>query len=202
MMSGNNYDLPGEPSPGSSPESDGRWNMLLSERHGLRLNVGQVSFWRSEIRKPSPDGCGPGTTDQEIEQAIRFAASKMGPRDKFAKKPTVADVVVWVRWFRKEQRQERYGVQPDETGGGVGAFKARMMAASDMAERWHILCQASYAACVELEQWAAHQWGKAFCDARDADRRETAKEAKAAVAVIAGGGMFVKTNGREYDDAF
>jgi hypothetical protein len=80
------------------------WAVLIHEYYGVFLTPGRADMWRQELSLR--ENCGPGTTDAEIEAAVRFGLSKdfkAGPHG-FLK-----DLVMLVRWYRKTERQARYG---------------------------------------------------------------------------------------------
>jgi hypothetical protein len=163
------------------------WAMLLSEYHGVSMNVSKADFWAREIRLAGPDGCGQSTTDADIEAAIRFALRKNAD-DKGGRhrQTTLNDVMVWIRWHRKDQRQERLGIDPGAESRTEEQFKARMMGCQTCADRWNVLCQAPYRLCVALDEWATQQWGKRWIEARQADRAIVAAECRQAVNMLDG----------------
>ena len=88
------------------------WAELLHEYYGVYLTQGRVSLWLAELRRSTQDGgTGPGTSDDELCRAVRFYRAKS---DKNAsedtrrkKEATLDDLIMWVRWMRKEDRERR-----------------------------------------------------------------------------------------------
>jgi hypothetical protein len=169
--------------------------MLMQEYHGVSMNAGKASFWATEIRLSAPDGCGANTTDAEIEAAIRFALRKTAT-DRGRQRPRAAnlnDLIMWVRWMRKEERDHRLGIDPDAEARTCEDFKARMLAADNYTERWFILCRAPYRMCIALEQWATDRWGQEFARAKAEDHKLVAAECRAAIEMIENAGALVVT---------
>lgn len=85
------------------------WAELLHEYYGVYLTAGRVRFWMDELRRPAPGGTGTNTTDSEIEAAVRFFRDKIekegGDGKRGPAKASLDDLMMWIRWRRKEMRQ-------------------------------------------------------------------------------------------------
>ena len=98
------------------------WFDLMHEYFGVYMTEGRANMWLTELRQSTQSGgTGPGTTDDELCRAIRFYRSKTknaaDADNKRKKEATLDDLIMWVRWMRKEDRQSRENPNADGVCG-------------------------------------------------------------------------------------
>ena len=76
-----------------------KWPELLKAYCNLALTKNEMVLWWDEIRRKITN-----VTNEEIYDAIRAASERN--RDKFAGKPDLRDIRIWVYMLRKARRQE------------------------------------------------------------------------------------------------
>jgi hypothetical protein len=140
------------------------------------------------LAQPAPVGVG-AVTDNEIVAAIRFARAKEASGEKHRKKgeATLNDLIMWIRWQRKEERENRRGHDLDTTAGSMDHQKNRMLRAKSWEERWEILCESHYLMCEPLDAWATEYWGNDWVDQRNKRRKEVAACVREVIAAMSHG---------------
>jgi hypothetical protein len=164
------------------------WATLMQEYYGVYMTASRVHTWSTEIEQPAPVGVGT-ITDVEIVAAIRFARAKEASGEKHRKKgeATLNDLIMWIRWQRKEERESRRGHDVDTTAGSMDHQKNRMLRAKSWEERWEILCESHYLMCEPIDAWATEYWGNDWVEQRNKRRKEVAACVREVIAVMSHG---------------
>jgi hypothetical protein len=163
------------------PDGTMEWFELLHEYFGVYMTESRAKMWLVELRQSTQaGGTGPGTTEDELCQAIRFYRSKTGKgtgdEGRRKKETTLDDLIMWVRWMRKDARDRR-GAPGDSDGtcgicedGWVTAWRnlpadnLDMDSYFDAAEPCQVPC-----ICDRGRHWM--QTCKDYKDIADADRQ-------------------------------
>jgi hypothetical protein len=120
----------------------------LYDYYRFELPLDAQDRWSRIIRAAIPD-----VQSEEPEQAIEWAS--MQPENR-ANRSTVSakDVVVWIRWMRKQKRIATSGPGVYDADYSLEQAKVYMRGATP-AQRWEIICSLPDGNdCKKLEQWA------------------------------------------------
>ena len=137
--------------------SEYNWRMYLEDYFGLALSEDKASRWADLLYQDVDVDAA------ELADVVRWVSDR---KEKRFGKPTLEDVKIWVRWYRKESRAARCGYKAGDDF--IGSVKTAMLKAPDMRRRWDILCSPDYEAglaractvdeCELLDAWAARRW--------------------------------------------
>jgi hypothetical protein len=152
-----------------------KWAQLMHEYYGVWMDEKKIRLWNEELAQPSPIGVGT-IPDAEIVSAIRFARVKEASGEKQRKKgeATLSDLIMWIRWQRKEERENRRGSDLGTEAGSMDERKNMMLKAKSWEDRWEILCDSHHMMCEPLDAWATEYWGDEWIKQRNARRKEVA----------------------------
>lgn len=137
------------------------WVGYLEDWFGVRATYGDK--WQRWLTwMAESDGLGNEPSGNEILEALKHAHKKGSQAgDKF----TVARLISWIKWYRKEQAAARHGYSPDSAEGNFGRIKNDMLHAETWRDRWNALCgdpdsrpRRNINECRELEMWARDRW--------------------------------------------
>jgi len=131
------------------------WYDVMTEVFGLKLTEERASKWLSLLSEPDAI---PDVSEDELCNVLRWARQKR-EHDKIKKLPTIEMLIMWVRWYRKEQRIERYGASHTSCPL-VTQIQSEMRDAHDHAARWDLMCDGAKTVnqCHELDAWARQEW--------------------------------------------
>jgi len=141
------------------------WDVLLRDYFKMTLDEEALKRWPVLISEDLG-----GVTESELCSAIRFAqANRRSDDRKYNKKPDVETLEIWVKWYRKNRRQERDGTLSASTQEGfIAMLKSKMLNAASHMNRWNILCQpkhycnaqrdTTYDECCLLEEWLEQKY--------------------------------------------
>jgi hypothetical protein len=186
-----------------------RWFELMREYFGVNLTADRVGTWLKLLN--APDGCR-DVTEDELCRVIRWVRQKRERDGEHQKAPTLETLIMWVRWYRKDEAANRRGYNPASPEGYIPAIKALLLAAKDTEERLDIMYEPQKYMETDrdrtvsdwwaLYRWCAEKWPK-FGPEAEAIRKQRADEFHAAwQAVLAervDNAPIVKTN-RAYSE--
>jgi hypothetical protein len=140
------------------------WNDLLRDYFKVDLDTDEIARWYEEVNNELH------TSPTELENAIRFAATHKD-WNKFDGKPALKDLMIWVKWYRKNRRMERDGTLSASTKDGfIAMLKSRILNASSHMERRNILCDPQiYCGAKRTTTFEECQILEAFCEEKYKD---------------------------------
>ncbi len=138
------------------------WNDLLRDYFKVDLDTDEIARWYEELNEELH------TSPTELKGAIHFAGTHK-EKNRFDGKPTLQDLMIWVKWYRKNRREERDGTFSASTQEGfIAMLKSKMLNAASHMDRWNILCQpkhycnaqrdTTYDECCLLEEWLEQKY--------------------------------------------
>lgn len=178
---------------GTTEDRDGRpgWATYLEDRMGCRLWADKARRWELAMDASSDqEGLGGCPSNIELIAVLQFARDK----GKSADGLTVDRLMGWVRWYRKDQREQREGMNGQGSAEEFVAWvKARMLRLADHRARWDAMCDpagelgatrtTTAQECAAIDEWADERW-EDWRTVTTAYRRELGEAIRRCVASI------------------
>lgn len=141
------------------------WTAIMQDWHGIIFKTETAERWEKWLQAEVD------ATAEDMAKALYWASKTQDFKFNSARAPTVAEYIMVIRWYRKEQAAGRRGgaYTEDSKEGFINAVWGRMVAANSMLDRWNAMCSPEHYCgmrrsttadeCVELEQRAHQRWG-------------------------------------------
>lgn len=136
------------------------WPVVLEDYFGLTLADEKAERWTTHFARDM------NASGADIADALLWAAQNRWKRS--SAKPTVEDIEIWIKQYRKERSIKSLGYRESDPQGFLNMVWGAMLRAPNNRERWEILCSPELVMrahrtttreeCDELNQRAENEW--------------------------------------------